>query len=262
MLALALLALDATPGFFSLGAELVTLLMLAGAGADAGAGAGAALALALLELDATPGFGSLGADTDTGATLLTLAATLAGTLADANGRDPILDAARTTRGADTGSIDSGMTDRGRGRRADAMLGTTLLALTNAGAAMLGAMLFTLGAALSTLGATLFTLGAALFALSAALSAALALTGLISLCSSSCTIIDEEGATPGFLSFFGGSCDTSGAAFIEGATPGFLSFFGAAIGSSAIDGPSALGAIPGFLSFGAAISCSCAKRGSG
>ena len=162
-----------------------------------------------------------------------------------------MDAARTTRGADTGSIDSGMTDRGRGRRAGAALctalctaGAALLALTDAGAAMLGTAM--LGAAM---------LGAAT-------------PGFFIFINSSCTIVVDEGAIPGFLSFFGCSCDTSGAALIDGATPGFLSF-GAALGSaatSAIGGPSAIGAAllalatPGFLSFGTALGCSCARRG--
>ena len=120
--------------------------------------------------------------------------------------------------------------------AGAML--ALLALTNAGA---GA-----GA------------GAAL-----ALALALALAGLVSLCSSSCTNMDDEGATPGFLSFFGGSCAISGAGLIEDAIPGFLSFFGgsSAIGPSAF-GPSTFGATPGFLSLGTSLNCSCAKSGRG
>ena len=264
----ALLALGATPGFFSLGTELVTLT-------------GAALLALTGTLDATPGFCSLGADISAGATLLALAGTagamLCAALADANGRDPILDAARTTRGADTGSIDSGMTDRGRGRRAGTAIGAAL------GTALCTTLCTTLLALADAIGAALLALAGA--TLAGATLAGATLADFASLCNSSCTIIDEEGAIPGFLSFLGGSCATNGTDLIEGATPGFLSFFGSALGSgrpsaigttmlgaamlgaamlcAAMLGAAIGGATPGFFSlFGASIGCSCATRGRG
>jgi len=215
--ALALLALGAIPGLFSLGAILGTdILGTAILGTDIlGAailgtdilGAGAALCTAILA----------------GTTLCTI---LAGAGA--------LDAARNTRGADIGSIDSGIVDRGRAA------GTTL---GNAGAALCNTL------ALGTATLTLLALtGAAI--------------GSLSLCNSSCTIDDDDalGAIPGFLSFFGGSCDNNGGSFIGGAIPGFFSLIGAALAAAL-----AAGAIPGFGSFfgaaiACAIACSCARRG--
>jgi hypothetical protein len=216
-----------------------TLLALAGA---------IILDAALLALgttfDAIPGFFGLG--TDSGAALCTALCTTLGTAlctalctailgaALCTALTGALDAARNTRGADIGSIDSGIVDRGRAA------GTTLC---NAGA-----------------GATLGNAALALLALTGAA------IGSLSLCNSSCTIDDDAalalalGAIPGFLSFFGGSCDNNGGSFIGGAIPGFFSLIGAAL-TAALAEALAAGAIPGFGSFfGAAIACSCARRG--